>query len=137
MEVAQLISTWSKDPSTKIGAVIVKDQQIIATGFNGFPRGVEDAEERLNDRPTKYRFVVHAEENAILQAARHGVSIKGATLYCWCDVPCERCMASLINAGISRIVCLNRETPEMTKRWPRDVTYAMIKEAGVELIECP
>jgi dCMP deaminase len=135
LQVAKLISTWSKDPSTKIGCVLVADRQIIATGYNGFSRNVADTKERWGDRPTKYSFVVHAEENALLQCARHGISAMGATLYCWCAVPCERCMASIINAGVSRIVCLKNEDAEMTKRWPRDISYAMVRESGIQLDE--
>jgi dCMP deaminase len=135
LHVAKEIATWSKDPSTKIGCVLVRDRHIIATGYNGFPRGVRDTEDRYHDRPTKYKFVVHAEENALLQAAKLGISTYDATLYCWCAIPCERCMASIINAGITRIVCLKDEDAEMTKRWPRDIAYAMVRESGIELVE--
>ena len=80
--LANEVATWSKDPSTKVGAVIVgENKQIISQGYNGFPRGVDDTEERYNNREIKYKMVVHAEMNAILNALYNGSSVKGATLY--------------------------------------------------------
>ena len=82
MKLAREISTWSKDPSSKIGAVIVNDERrILATGYNGFPKGIEDTEERLNDRDQKYPLIVHAEMNALMNALYSGVSVKDATIY--------------------------------------------------------
>ena len=79
LELAHHISTWSKDPSTQVGAVLVRDGNIvIGMGYNGFARGVYDTEERYSDRETKYKLVVHAEINAILMA---GAAARGATLY--------------------------------------------------------
>ena len=81
-EIARTVSTWSKDPSSKIGAVIIGDNgQIISQGYNGFPRGVNDAEERYNNRELKYKMVVHAELNAILNALYNGSSVKGASIF--------------------------------------------------------
>ncbi|MFM8818110.1 MAG: hypothetical protein ACKOHI_09640, partial [Phycisphaerales bacterium] len=81
LELASSIATWSKDPSRGVGAVIVSPaRQVVATGFNGLPRGVEDRPERL-ERPVKYDLVCHAELNAIIQGARNGVSPVGATIY--------------------------------------------------------
>ena len=104
LELAKHISDWSKDPSTKVGCIIVgEDREIRSTGFNGFPRGIEDTDERLNDREQKYPLICHAEENAIMHAARIGVSLKGCTAYVtW--PPCNRCSRSLIQAGIKKIV---------------------------------
>ena len=89
--LAQHISSWSKDPSTKVGCVVVgADREIRSTGFNGFPRGIDDSIERLEDREEKYPLICHAEENAIMHAARVGVSLKGCTAYVtW--PPCTRC----------------------------------------------
>lgn len=104
LRLAREVSTWSKDPSTKVGAVIVGDNgQIIAQGYNGFPRGVED-NERLNDRPTKYSLVVHAERNALLNALYNGASVKGATMYVHGLPICNECAKSVIQAGISNVV---------------------------------
>ena len=129
--LAQHISTWSKDPSTKVGCVVVgEDREIRSTGFNGFPRGIIDNEERLMDREKKYPLICHAEENAIMHAARIGVSLKDSTAYVtW--PPCSRCARSLIQAGIREIVY--PETGKIPERWIEDFTISdsMLNEAGV------
>ena len=104
LELAKHISGWSKDPSTKVGCVVVgEDREIRSTGFNGFPRGISDDNERLTDRNQKYPLICHAEENAIMHAARIGVSLKGSTAFVtW--PPCSRCARSLIQAGIREVV---------------------------------
>jgi dCMP deaminase len=125
------ISSWSKDPSTKVGCVVVgPDREIRSTGFNGFPRGIEDTAARLQDREQKYPLVCHAEENAIMHAARIGVSLKGCIAYVtW--PPCTRCARSLIQAGISQVAYpAGLEIPE---RWAQDfeISGAMLQEAGL------
>ena len=129
--LAQHISTWSKDPSTKVGCVVVgEDREIRSTGFNGFPRGINDDEERLMDREKKYPMICHAEKNAIMHAARIGVSLKDSTAYVtW--PPCSRCARSLIQAGIREIVY--PETGKIPDRWIEDFTISdsMLNEAGV------
>ena len=129
--LAQHISTWSKDPSTKVGCVVVgEDREIRSTGFNGFPRGIDDDEDRLMDREKKYPLICHAEENAIMHAARIGVSLKDSTAYVtW--PPCSRCARSLIQAGIKEIVY--PETGKIPERWIEDFTISdnMLNEAGV------
>ena len=131
LELAKQISTWSKDPSTKVGCVVVgADREIRSTGFNGFPRGINDDEERLTDREKKYPLICHAEENAIMHAARIGVSLKDSTAYVtW--PPCSRCARSLIQAGIREIVY--PETGKIPERWIEDFTISdsMLNEAGV------
>ena len=131
IELAHHISSWSKDPSTKVGCVVVgSDREIRSTGFNGFPRGIEDDDERLLDREKKYPLICHAEENAIMHAARIGISLKGSTAYVtW--PPCSRCARSLIQSGIKEIIY---PTPgEIPERWQEDfdISNAMISEAGV------
>ena len=129
--LAQHISTWSKDPSTKVCCVVVgEDREIRSTGFNGFPRGIDDDEDRLMDREKKYPLICHAEENAIMHAARIGVSLKDSTAYVtW--PPCSRCARSLIQAGIREIVY--PETGKIPERWIEDFTISdsMLNEAGV------
>jgi len=129
--LAKHISTWSKDPSTKVGCVVVgEDREIRSTGFNGFPRGIDDDEDRLMDREKKYPLICHAEENAIMHAARIGVSLKDSTAYVtW--PPCSRCARSLIQAGIREIVY--PETGKIPERWIEDFTISdsMLNEAGV------
>ena len=115
LKLAKEISTWSKDPSTQIGAVIVNDERrILATGYNGFPRDIHDGYERYNDRETKYKYVVHAEMNAIYNATYNGISLKGSTLYVWGLPVCSECAKGIIQVGINRIVMPKREYPE---RW--------------------
>ena len=131
IELAKHIANWSKDPSTKVGCVVVgEDREIRSTGFNGFPRGISDDIERLEDRAQKYPLICHAEENAIMHAARIGVSLKGSTAYVtW--PPCSRCARSLIQAGVKEVVySLEEEIPE---RWIEDfnISTNMLSEAGV------
>ncbi len=131
IELADHIAQWSKDPSTKVGCVIVgEDREIRSTGFNGFPRGIDDDEERLNNRDLKYPLICHAEENAIMHAARIGVSLKGSSAYVtW--PPCSRCARSLIQAGINEVIYSAKiQIPE---RWTDDFNIAsdMFKESGV------
>ena len=131
IELAKHISGWSKDPSTKVGCVVVgEDREIRSTGFNGFPRGIDDNPERLTNRETKYPLICHAEENAIMHAARIGVSLKGSTAYVtW--PPCSRCARSLIQAGVKEVVySLEVEVPD---RWQEDfkISTEMMQEAGL------
>ena len=131
LELANHISSWSKDPSTKVGCVVVgADREIRSTGFNGFPRGIEDSEERLADREQKYPLICHAEENAIMHAARIGLALKDCTAYVtW--PPCTRCARSLIQAGISEVVIPSGL--EIPGRWKEDFerSMALFRESGV------
>jgi len=133
IELAKHISLWSKDPSTKVGCVVVgEDREIRSTGFNGFPRGIDDDEDRLTNREKKYPLICHAEENAIMHAARIGVSLKNSTAYVtW--PPCSRCARSLIQAGIKEVVY--PDAGEIPERWQEDFTISneMLREAGVEV----
>jgi len=133
LNLATHISNWSKDPSTKVGCVVVgPDREIRSTGFNGLPRGIEDNDERLNNREIKYPMICHAEENAIMHAARIGISLKDCTAYVtW--PPCTRCARSLIQAGI--ITVIYPKDTEIPDRWISDfeLSINMLKEAGIEL----
>lgn len=101
MEVADQVSTWSKDPSTKCGCVIVnEDKNIVGVGYNGFPRGVRDYDSRYNDRPLKYLLTQHAETNALANAT---TSVKGCIALITAP-PCANCAGALINAGIREVV---------------------------------
>ncbi len=131
-EIAELVSSWSKDPSTKVGAIIVGDKgQIIAQGYNGFPRGVEDLEERYNHRETKYKFVVHAEMNAILNALYNGSSVVGASIYIHNLPVCQECAKAIIQSGISRVFI----DTEIEGKWMDAWAFSkiMFAEAGVEV----
>ena len=133
LALAHHIAGWSKDPSTKVGCVVVgKDREIRSTGFNGFPRGISDDPERLADREQKYPLICHAEENAIMHAARIGLSLKECTAYVtW--PPCTRCARSLIQAGVTEVVYpAGSDVPE---RWAKDfeMSTGMMTEAGVRI----
>ena len=133
LNLAKHISQWSKDPSTKVGCVVVgPDREIRSTGFNGLPRGIEDNDERLNNREIKYPLICHAEENAIMHAARIGISLKDCTAYVtW--PPCTRCARSLVQAGVSTIIYpKNIEIPD---RWMDDFNLSLnlLKEAKINI----
>ena len=136
MEMAKLVASWAScfQAERKIGAVIVKDKRVMTTGYNGAPAGVKTCVERGEclrrklDIPSGTRhemcYAVHAEQNAIIQAAKLGVSIDGATLYCT-HQPCVICAKMIVNAGIKRVV--------YEKGYPDDFALEMLNEGGVIL----
>jgi dCMP deaminase len=134
--IAKETASWSKDPSRKIGAVIIGEKgQIQSQGYNGFPRGVVDSEERYNDRPTKYKFVVHAEANAIYNALHNGSDVNNSTIYVTGLPVCHECAKGIIQSGISKVVY---DTPILKEdSWSESCNIAleMFKESGVE-VEC-
>ena len=134
LHLATDIGGWSKDPSKKVGAVLVREKRILSTGYNGFPMGCEDEKTLLLHRSSKYMIIIHAEINAIVTAALHGVSTKGSTIYLTMH-PCSNCTSALINAGVKRIVCLHDQ--EAYIRWGEKFTVAknITKEVGVQLDE--
>lgn len=129
------ISQKSKDRSTKLGAVIVgEDNSVLSTGFNGFPRGVDDSNEDYHKRPNKYYVTEHAERNAIFNAAYHGIKLSGATLYMPIEpTPCCDCSRAIIQSGIKRIVGVNVPFAGKGEHWKENLKYAnqMLNEAGV------
>ena len=130
LKLAHEVASWSKDPSTKVGCVLVKDKKVVSLGYNGLPAGVEDSLERLSNREIKYEITVHAEVNAVTTAALHGVSTNGATAYVTFH-PCSRCAAVLINAGISTVV-VSAHTVD-ADRWLDSFRLAasLLNEAGI------
>ena len=136
-DACKTISKKSKDPSTKIGCVITDNNNaILSTGFNGFPSKVNDDPELFSiryDRPEKYIWTAHAEENAIAFAARNGVSLKGAVLYVSGMKPCTRCTRLIIQAGITTVNVMLDCDEETLERWKEDNSFSdlMFKEAGV------
>ncbi len=138
-------ASMSKDPRTRVGSVIIgPDYEPISDGFNGFPRNIQDTPERLNDRDLKLKLVVHAEMNAVLNAARVGISTKGCTLYLaatddtglvWGGPPCTRCTVEIIQAGIAEIVSFPWKN--VPSRWDADIKMAgeLLAEAGVKYRE--
>jgi dCMP deaminase len=136
IELAQQVSTWSKDPSTKVGAVIVDDKRhIVSVGFNGFPQRMPDNNSFYEDRDEKYSRIIHGEMNALAFAER---SVKGCTLYTVPFMPCDRCFVFMVQVGIKKFV-FPQASPEQNTRWGTSFNrvrkYA--EEMGVELIEVP
>jgi dCMP deaminase len=126
LDLANFISTWSKDPSTKVGAVIAdKNNRIVSVGYNGFPQGIID-NNRLEDRDTKYKIIVHGEINAILFANK---SVEGCTLYTVPFEPCPRCAGLIIQSGIKRIVA----PKNINMRWEEDfkISRELFAEANI------
>ena len=133
-DMARLVASWSSCYQTnrQVGAVIVKNKRVMTTGYNGAPSGVESCKtkgvclrrERNIPSGTQLEicYAVHAEENAIAQAARLGVSVDGATLYCT-HQPCVICSRMIINSGIKRVVYQDG--------YPSDFSLELFKEAGV------
>ena len=131
ISLAKHIASWSKDPSTQTGAVIVdKNRRIISVGYNGLSQGVEDKQERLNNRDIKYRIIVHCERNAIIFAQR---DLTGCTLYTWPFMSCSICAGMVIQAGINRCVAPRSDNP----RWQEEFSLAreIFKEACVSVEE--
>ncbi|MBA5248401.1 MAG: CMP deaminase [Gammaproteobacteria bacterium] len=134
LNLAKEISTWSKDPSTQVGAVTVgSKKEVLSQGFNGFPRGIDDTNIRYQDKITKYKFVVHAEMNAIYNATYSGTSLDGATLYVHGLPICSECAKGIIQVGIKKVII--KKSKELDN-WNESVKLSkqMFDEAGVELI---
>lgn len=141
MRHVYLAASKSKDRSTKIGAVIVLDQHILATGYNGFPIGVDDNVEERHAKPEKYFWAEHAERNAVFSCARVGVSAKGAWMYTQ-GIPCADCARAVIQAGITAIIVhkqwmIPQEAGTFSARWAESCNRSrqMFKEARVEVVE--
>jgi dCMP deaminase len=132
LDIAKEVGTWSKDPSKQIGAVAVGDKgQILSQGYNGFPRGVKDTNDRYNNREEKYKYVVHGEMNCIYNACNSGVSLNGATLYVTGLPVCSECAKGIIQVGIKKVVM---EYPkDIPPVWEQSVqlTKQMFHEADV------
>lgn len=129
MSLADMVATWSKDPSTKVGAVITSGKEIVSLGFNGFPARTPDNPAHLEDRAEKYPRVVHAELNAILRIRGNHTQMK---MFCT-HLPCSGCAAAIIASGIEHVIT-RRPSEAMMARWPgMETTIVMFREAGVEL----
>lgn len=132
LQLAKFISSWSKDPSTQVGAVAVdSNNHVISLGYNGFAHGVDDCSERYLDRSLKYELVLHGEENVLLFGDHR---LKGATIYTYPFMPCPRCAAKIIQVGIKRVVTLNANKDQKS-RWKDlfKLTKMQFKEANVAL----
>ena len=128
-------ATWSKDPSTQVGAVIVDDKRrVIGHGYNGFPRGVVDDKDRYADRSEKYPRVIHGEMNAILNTGVP-MALEGSTLYVTMP-PCSDCAKVIIQVGIKRVVVSRIEDKEAQARWASSMgfTMSMFAEAEINMV---
>jgi dCMP deaminase len=132
LQLAERIASWSKDPSTQIGAIAVGIKgQVLAQGYNGFPRGIEDNPLHYEDRETKYKYVVHAEMNVIYNATYNGVSLDGATLYVTGLPVCSDCAKGVIQVGIQRVVMKEQDIPlKWVESWK--TTAGMFDQAKIK-----
>lgn len=132
INLAKEVASWSKDPSSKIGAVAVGGKgEVLSTGYNGFPRHILDMDERYADRSIKYKYIVHAEANCIYNATYNGVSLKNSTMYVHGLPCCSECAKAIIQVGVSRVVM---QGDPFNERWRESVeqTLDMFKEARVQ-----
>ena len=126
MELATTVASWSRDPSTKVGSVIVDSKKrIVGVGYNGLPRGAED-NDRIEKRPEKYEYVIHAEINSLLNTT---VDPEGCTLYATL-VPCKQCIGAMAQKGISRVVFMP-PNEEQGKRWNMNESIDYLIEVGI------
>ena len=133
LRIAEEVRTWSKDPGTKVGCVLVQDRRMIASGYNGFPQTLSDSPSLYEDRDYKLAVTVHAEANAILNAAKNGAKTESCTAYVTFP-PCSQCAAALIQAGVERVVCPNpADAPE---RWRASFMLAndMLYRSGIKIL---
>lgn len=137
LEMASLVSTWSKDNSTKVGCVLVRtDKSIVSVGYNGFPRGIDDTIPERSQRPDKYLYTEHAERNALYNSLLNGSSVIGCTAYST-HLTCSDCARGLIQSGIKRFVCYDpSKYPGLAERLADGMKAAkkMFNEAEVEVV---
>ena len=138
MDMAKLVSGWSScyKPNRQVGAVIVRDKRILTTGYNGAPQGIPSCKERCecmrenlgiaSGTRQEMCYAVHTEQNAIVQAAKLGLSLEGATIYCT-HQPCSICTRLIINSGIKRVV--------YDQGYPDEFSLQLLNSAGVEIVK--
>lgn len=132
IDLARQIATWSKDPSTQCGAVFIGESgQVLSQGYNGFPRGMKDSEERYLNREEKYSRIVHAEMNAIYNASRSGVSLEGSTAYVHGLPCCHECAKALIQVGVKSVVMKEANNIRWNDSCGKGTAY--LEEAGVKV----
>jgi len=134
IKLAKHISSWSKDKSTKVGAVIVNDKNNpISMGFNGFPSKIDETIDERHAGLLKYEYTVHGEANAIANAAKNGQKTEGCTMYVT-YFPCSTCAGLIVNSGIKKIVCENE--PDLNhEKWGEKwkISKIILKEGGVKV----
>jgi len=136
LNIAEQVKLKSKDQSTQIGAVIVgQDNEVLSTGYNSFPRGMDDSIQERQERPEKYFWFEHAERNAIYNAARIGVSLKNSTIYLTSGLPCMDCARGIVNSGIKVVWCKRVCTTKNKEKWEESQSKSMqlLNECGVQV----
>lgn len=136
LKIAHTLSEKSKDRSTKVGCVVTApDRAILTSGWNGFPRGVNDDIEERYERPDKYLWTEHAERNALYNAARHGIPLLGSTMYVTM-MPCYNCARGIIQSGIKQVVTYEPDWEDEHRKETskHDISKKMFEEAGVEIV---
>jgi dCMP deaminase len=134
--IAEQVKLKSKDESTQIGAVIVGcDNEVLSTGYNSFPRGMDDSKKERQERPEKYFWFEHAERNAIFNAARVGTALKDSTIYLTSGLPCMDCARGIVNSGIKTIWCKKVCTTKNKEKWEESQIKSMqlLNECGVQV----
>ncbi len=124
LSTAKHYSTFSCDPSTKVGAVAVRDNRVVSAGWNGYPRGFDDSPQRYADRTLKYQFVVHAEKNCIYNAAREGISLVGTEMFVSGMIVCSLCALGIAQAGV-KAVHMAMPSAKDYERWKDEFAKAI------------
>lgn len=134
MGIADSVALWSKDPEAKVGAVAVSPQgNIVSTGFNGFPRGILDSQERLNDKEVKNSIMIHAEMNCIINAASQGVPLHSCQIFVSGRGTCLSCAKALIQVGVAEVI-MKKSDREASEKWLKDIEFAemLYREASIK-----
>jgi dCMP deaminase len=137
LSIAEQVKVKSKDKNTQIGAVIVgEDNEILSTGYNSFPRGLDDTKEERQERPEKYFWFEHAERNSIYNAARIGVSLKNSTIYLTSGLPCMDCARGIVNSGIKTVYCKEVCTTNNKEMWEEQQkrSLELLNECDIKII---
>jgi dCMP deaminase len=137
LQIAEVVKLKSKDQSTQIGAVVVGEgNNVLSTGYNSFPRGLDDSLQERQERPEKYYWMEHAERNAIYNAALEGVSLKNSTIYLTSGLPCMDCARGIVNSGIKTVYCKEVCTTKNKEKWEesQQKSLELLGECGVDVI---
>ncbi|MNQ16309.1 Cytidine and deoxycytidylate deaminase zinc-binding region [compost metagenome] len=130
LDLAKLVASWSKDPSTKVGGCIIDENgNPVSFGFNGFPRGMNDSESRLEDRTFKYAHTLHSEDNCMSFANR--TYFEGCTIYIT-HPPCSSCLCKMKQRKLTKVVCLDGGE-DFKSRWKTDDVLALSEELGISI----
>lgn len=135
--IAEQVKLKSKDKYTKIGAIIVgEDNEVLSTGYNSFPRGLTDNVDSRQERPEKYFWFEHAERNAIYNATRVGTPLKNSTIYLTSGLPCMDCARGIVNSGIKKVYCKEECTTNNKEKWEESQKRSreLLIECGIEII---